>query len=93
MFIVIYHILVIQLKKTLKTPVKILKKMRRIEMNKCVLCGEDLPFNIRQITFATEDKGIESACMNHEFSKELKEYIKRNGGVVPILEALKKNSQ
>ena len=62
-------------------------------MSKCVLCGAELPMNITQITFATKNKGVESACMSHEFSKELKCYIERNGGIIPIVEALKKKPQ
>lgn len=62
-------------------------------MSKCVICGADLPFDMTQLSFATKDKGVESACMSHEFSKELKCYIERNGGIIPIVEALKKKSQ
>lgn len=32
---------------------------RKIVMNKCVLCGADLPFNITQLIFATNNNGIE----------------------------------
>ena len=56
--------------------------------DKCVICGAELPMNITQITFATKDKGVESACMKHEFSSELKTYTKENGGIIPILEAI-----
>ena len=61
--------------------------------NKCVLCDADLPLNMTQLFVATKDKGIESACIIHEFSKELKDYIKRNGGIMPILKAVKRNTQ
>ena len=58
-------------------------------MNKCVLCGADLPFNMTQLMFATNNKGIESACMRHENSEALKQYGQENGGFRPIYEALK----
>lgn len=57
-------------------------------VSKCVICGAELPMNMTQLTFATKNKGIESACMKHEFSYELKNYIKENGGHISILEAL-----
>ena len=44
--------------------------------------------NIAQLTFATKNKGVESACMKHEFSTELENYIKENGSSISILEAL-----
>ena len=57
-------------------------------VSKCVICGTELPMNIAQLTFATKNKGVESACMKHEFSAELENYIKENGGSISILEAL-----
>lgn len=59
-------------------------------VSKCVICGAELPMNMTQISFATKNKGIESACMQHEFSEELSNYIKENGGKISILEALQR---
>ena len=55
---------------------------------KCAICGADLPMNMTQLSFATKNKGIECACMSHEFSKDLKNYIQDNGGHISILDAL-----
>ena len=61
--------------------------------NKCAICGADLPYDMTQLSFATKNKGVESACMKHEFTKELKSYIKKkNGGSIPIIEALNMKS-
>ncbi len=57
-------------------------------VSKCVICGAELPMDMTQLTFATKNKGIENACMKHEFSTELKNYIKENGGSISIYEAL-----
>lgn len=57
-------------------------------VNKCVLCGAELPMDMTQLSFATKNKGIESVCLKHEFSADLKNYIKENGGSISIPEAL-----
>ena len=57
-------------------------------VGKCVICGSELTMDMTQLSFATKNKGIECACMSHEFSKELENYIKENGGHMSILEAL-----
>lgn len=57
-------------------------------VSKCVICGAELPMDITQLSFATKNKGVASACMKHEFSPELKNYIKENGGSISIYEAL-----
>lgn len=57
-------------------------------VSRCVVCGTELPIDMTQLTFATKNKGVESACMKHEFSTELKNYVKENGGSISILEAL-----
>lgn len=62
-------------------------------MNKCALCGTDLPLNAPQISLATKNKGIESACIIHEFSDKLQKYIQDNGGIIPINEALKEREE
>ena len=56
-------------------------------MNKCVLRGADLPYNMTQLMFATYNKGIESACMRHENSEALKQYGQENGGFRPVIDA------
>ena len=57
-------------------------------VSKCVLCGAELPMDMTQLSFATKNKGVASACMKHEFSAELENYIKENGGSISIYEAL-----
>ena len=59
----------------------------------CVICGAELTMNMTQLSFATRNKGVGCACMSHEFSKELKQYIQENGGHLPILEALKEGDE
>ena len=56
--------------------------------NKCVICGAELPMDMTQLSFATKNKGFASACMKHEFSVELENYIKENGGSTSIYAAL-----
>jgi hypothetical protein len=48
--------------------------------SKCVICGAELPADMTQITFRTHDNGYECACMQHEFSQQIAEYAKQNGG-------------
>jgi len=44
------------------------------------LCGGTIPINETQIAICTKNKGWEAVCLIHEFSQELKDYIKNNGG-------------
>ena len=60
-------------------------------VSKCVICGAELPMDMTQLSFATMNKGVASACMKHEFSAELENYIKENGGSISIIEALKRH--
>lgn len=57
-------------------------------VSKCVICGAELPMDMTQLSFATKNKGVASACVKHEFSIELENYIKENGGSISIYEAL-----
>lgn len=47
---------------------------------KCVICGRDLPITETQIVICTKDTGIESACLCHEFSDSLKQYVNTHRG-------------
>lgn len=56
--------------------------------NKCCICGEPLPLDMTQLGICTVSKGIESVCLAHEFTQQLKDYIAENGGPDKVMRRL-----